>query len=64
MKHNAYKARLDALEVALAPKGRQFVCTYFESKHAETFEEFVAASLQEHGVTPHDDLVTVHVSFS
>ena len=55
-------ARIEALEVALKPKGRVFVFVHFDGDEA-SFEEREAAFRAENGVGPGDELHSVRITF-
>jgi hypothetical protein len=64
-------ARIEALELALAPKGRLFVFTdddgaasSFEGRLAtSSFEERLASFRAENGVGPRDEVLSVRITY-
>jgi hypothetical protein len=56
------RARLQKLEATLRPKGRDFCLVHYEGD-GPPFDERVAAFKIEHGVTPHDNLVAIDVTY-
>jgi hypothetical protein len=51
-------ARIEALELALAPKGRLFVFT-----DESSFEERLASFRAENGVGPRDEVLSVRITY-
>ena len=62
MRTSRLLARIEALELALKPKGRVFVFTDFDGDPA-SYAEREAAFRAENGVGPEDELHSVRITF-
>jgi hypothetical protein len=62
VKRDPHMTRLDALEAVLKPKGKLFVFVYHADEDGSRAER-EAAFRAEHGVRPHDELVTIILKF-